>query len=89
MPEIQRVIKVYNHRKSDRLIGYQLVMDNQTRPYVCADWITNGNHSHYVKLLKSYIEKHPELFILGLVLFFPQISVPLFGKFMIFRGFGL
>jgi hypothetical protein len=93
MPEeIQRVIKVYNHRKSDRLVAYQLVIegDNHLKPYIKTEWLDNGhNHSHYVKLLKDYMQKHPELFVLGLIALFPQLSaVPLFGKLLMIRRFG-
>lgn len=77
--EEDEIIEVRKRKTTDgRIFGYELVTrehPDYPRPFVHKDWLNNCGEkiTPFVRMLREYIKKHPELFILILISIFPQV----------------
>lgn len=82
--EEDEIIEVRKRKtENGKLYGYTLVTkkykeNSNVRPFVHVDWLNNCGErlTPYVKMLKEYLEKHPEALVLILTIIFLQF--PLF-----------
>lgn len=67
--------------RNGRHFGYELITERfpyYPRPFIHKDWLNNPKYENlttYVRLLKEYLKKHPELLVLLLLWMFPQVEL--------------
>ena len=101
MPEHDKIISVVkrfeDNKKDGKVAGYSLITEKfpdgyKIHPFVHKLWLDTGEKLNgYGRLCKEYLEKHPELFVLGAMILFPKFyffQLPIFKQIILMRNLG-